>query len=1106
MKKVFSWLLAMVMVFLVLPMSAVADATSIEQESLSINNNAYSMGKIPSEVARVTKYDPEWAFMHHPAGIVYFKDKYYTAFSRGEWGEDFPGQQMAMSVSDDFYNWSDPTVIFPAPQGTYGQTCVIPVGFYVFQDTLIANVYVHDYGEKFFNEDGSFNPTGGGTVTTTIQQIYTTDGVNWSSPRQINSVYTLAYPRPISTGGWFSCNGKWMHYTDDKNPSGLTAWNWTVMSTEQITNSHNRNGGKALTEGSWYEGPDGVLHSMIRSDSGYLFHAASYDGGKTMTEFYPTNFSSDNTQFNFWNLSDGRALGIGTPNEDENIWGMWPLNLYVSEDGYNFDTVYTVRDEWYTLEQQGYSKGGQYAYMKMMELDGYLYIFYSRMKEVMEITRLKISDIKTANDELREVVPEVVDGPLLADFTTRTKYNAAVNSGKVGVGNPNNASFAYEDGAVKLTYLNGNPVNDTRRGETQLMIHPMINKAVDKNQIVVVKMKADTTGYDGGFLGYGDRVMVGDTEINSAGATATNHPIKAGAGDWVLEGKDGWLYVAFTSKEAIADVSANANWGRLDIWGQGVSYQTGESIYVEWVGTFDSLEDAKTWDVTFQESLEGIIDPPNVSPFFIDFSDGLHDQKGTAPYIVIEGNTAVSYDKEVGAMKIGTSTLKDSNMNTNATFNIGKVQYWPGEVNVSTKDYPIFAIKYKTLKTDVVPVASSILLRDEAFKTWKYPTVVSDTAPYAYDATDTDWQLLLFDVSEIDDPTKWTLFITPMVEPWSNEYGATQNPALWDGVPEDLGYIAWAGAFGSVADAQRYFDEVGHTYDSLCDATCNDCDHVRETTTEHTYDNDCDADCNKCSAVREVADHQYDNGLDVDCNECGTTREVTFTGWWKADGNWYYYKNGALLKNQWQLDSVGWCYLGADGAMKTNAWVKDSHGWCYVGKDGYIVKSDWVKDGGKWYYLNKEGYMLSNTWQQDSKGWCYLGADGAMKTNAWVKDSVGWCYVGADGYCVTNAWKKDSVGWVYLDHNGRMLTNAWVRDSVGWCYVGADGYAVTDCWKKDSVGWCYLNSEGSMVKNDWVKDGGKWYYLDANGYMLADTTKTIGGIKYTFNASGVWVG
>ncbi len=207
-------------------------------------------------------------------------------------------------------------------------------------------------------------------------------------------------------------------------------------------------------------------------------------------------------------------------------------------------------------------------------------------------------------------------------------------------------------------------------------------------------------------------------------------------------------------------------------------------------------------------------------------------------------------------------------------------------------------------------------------------------------------------------------------------------------------------------------------------------------------------------------------------------------GWVLEHTKWAFYVGGMKVTSQWQKDSKGWCYLGADGYMLTNEWVRDSVGWCYVGSDGYCV---------------------TNAWKKDSVGWCYLDGNGRMATNQWIKDSVGWCYVGSDGYCVTNEWKKDSVGWCYLDGNGRMATNAWVRDSIGWCYVGADGYAVTNCWKKDSVGWCYLNSNGSMTKSAWVQDGGKWYYLDANGYMVANKTVTISGKKYTFNASGVWI-
>lgn len=367
----------------------------IEQSSQRIHNNVTPSKKIESEYVRVTTYDPEWAFMHHTAGVVYFKGKLYTAFSRGYEGEDFPGQQMVVCSSSNFYDWSEPTVIAAAKPGTYGETCIIPSGFYVAGDTLVATYYSADYDEKWFNADGSFNPHGNGTRKDSLGAVVTTDGVNWTTKRA-STVHMPGGLRQMSTGRWGACAGVWFHYTDAAlpNPWDKTTWNYYIMPAEMRAASEKRNGGVRLTESSWYESADGVVHLMIRSDTGYQWNAESYDGGESFTEFYPTRIATDNTQFNFWNLKDGRVLGIGSPDlHDGQVWDMWPLNLYISTDGYAFNKAYTLRDEKYTLQQSGYSKGGEYGYMKMLEHDGYLYVFYSRMKEVMEITRVKISDL-----------------------------------------------------------------------------------------------------------------------------------------------------------------------------------------------------------------------------------------------------------------------------------------------------------------------------------------------------------------------------------------------------------------------------------------------------------------------------------------------------------------------------------------------------------------------------------------------------------------------------------------------------------------------------------------------------------------------------------------
>jgi len=81
-------------------------------------------------------------------------------------------------------------------------------------------------------------------------------------------------------------------------------------------------------------------------------------------------------------------------------------------------------------------------------------------------------------------------------------------------------------------------------------------------------------------------------------------------------------------------------------------------------------------------------------------------------------------------------------------------------------------------------------------------------------------------------------------------------------------------------------------------------------------------------------------------------------GWVAANGTWYYYNNGTLMKNAWELDSHGWCFLNSvNGSWVKDGWAKDSHGWCYIGTDGYWVNHAIV-----------------------------------------VKDSVGYCIIGDDGY------------------------------------------------------------------------------------------------------------
>lgn len=117
-------------------------------------------------------------------------------------------------------------------------------------------------------------------------------------------------------------------------------------------------------------------------------------------------------------------------------------------------------------------------------------------------------------------------------------------------------------------------------------------------------------------------------------------------------------------------------------------------------------------------------------------------------------------------------------------------------------------------------------------------------------------------------------------------------------------------------------------------------------------------------------------------------------GWSKGyDGKWYYYRDGAKVKDKWLLDNGTWYYLTQDGSMKIG-WLKDNGKWYYLNQNG-SMKKGWLQEGNKWYYLTQNGSMKIG-WLSDNGIWYYFYSNGQM-----AHDTV------IDGY------KLDSSGvWV----------------------------------------------------------------------------------------------
>ncbi len=365
--------------FPVTPKMSTPEAAAKIDNSIAIATQT----KIKSDVALVSDYEPEYGYKHH-GGLAWFKGKFYASYSRGLVGEDAPGQCMMVKSSEDGLTWSEPTVIGPSIDTGYGWSANISGFLYSTGERLYAYYMEHHFTPENYTPEGKWIVQLVRYLKTIRRVCYTEDGIHWSRPEIIDIAANEA-PRKSLTGRWFGGAGGRLITAD--TPSGVN-WHSIGMSDAQRDTSRDR--GAILTECSWFQTDDYVLHQMIRSDTGMLWLCESFDNGASWTNPEPSNFTAAVSMPNFGRLPDGRIYFVGGPDPRTRF----PLVLHVSEDGMLFDKGYILRDEPYEMQSTGFGKSGEYAYPEVLIHGDYMYVLYSKYKEVMEITRVKLSDIK----------------------------------------------------------------------------------------------------------------------------------------------------------------------------------------------------------------------------------------------------------------------------------------------------------------------------------------------------------------------------------------------------------------------------------------------------------------------------------------------------------------------------------------------------------------------------------------------------------------------------------------------------------------------------------------------------------------------------------------
>ena len=193
---------------------------------------------------------------------------------------------------------------------------------------------------------------------------------------------------------------------------------------------------------------------------------------------------------------------------------------------------------------------------------------------------------------------------------------------------------------------------------------------------------------------------------------------------------------------------------------------------------------------------------------------------------------------------------------------------------------------------------------------------------------------------------------------------------------------------------------------------------------------------------------------------------------------WADYDNGELKLAK--PETISHSYKGGGAfqelypIIKTESWLKSKQNWYYQ-KQGQLVKDAWIKDQGSWYFMDDKGVMFNQTWLHQGGSWYAFKSSGAMISADWLYDKGSWYYLKDSGSMATG-WLNDGGTWYYLKDSGSMATG-WVKDKGSWYYLKDSGAMATG-WIKDNGKWYYLASSGNMLSNTRTPDG---YYVDANG-------------------------
>ena len=259
------------------------------------------------------------------------------------------------------------------------------------------------------------------------------------------------------------------------------------------------------------------------------------------------------------------------------------------------------------------------------------------------------------------------------------------------------------------------------------------------------------------------------------------------------------------------------------------------------------------------------------------------------------------------------------------------------------------------------------------------------------------------------------------------------------------------------------------------------------------------------------------NSYDVYDSDGALIGTIRSEGWNFVNGNYYYLKNGALLKDcQYKAEDGAWYGFDSNGKMRSGERHND-----YWYSESGRAQTGWISKAGSWYYADPTTAILCRGYKRIKSVLYYFDdSTGEMLTqDAIINGKVvkadasgavtvtsispnGWSSYKGNYYYYKNG--KPFTGWVgsYYIIDGIMQCNMNINDKSGCTYwVNEYGVYVKNAWV--SGGEHYAKENGVLAYDEWLKIDGNWYYF-ASSYKCTGVWN-INGKKYIFDDNGVYI-